>query len=32
MEQLQQLVHLRDAGILSEQEFNAKKAEILARM
>lgn len=30
--QLQQLASLRDAGILSEDEFAAKKAEILARM
>ncbi|MEU6666849.1 SHOCT domain-containing protein [Streptomyces sp. NPDC046727] len=32
VEQLQQLAQLRDAGILSEEEFTAKKAEILARM
>lgn len=30
--QLQQLAGLRDAGILTEAEFSAKKAEILARM
>ena len=30
--QLKQLADLRDAGILTEDEFNAKKAEILARM
>ncbi|QZY53403.1 SHOCT domain-containing protein [Leucobacter tenebrionis] len=30
--QLQQLAGLRDAGILSEAEFEAKKTEILARM
>ncbi|WP_307218441.1 SHOCT domain-containing protein [Microbacterium sp. SORGH_AS_0888] len=30
--QLQQLATLRDAGILTEDEFAAKKAEILARM
>ncbi|MBH5335567.1 SHOCT domain-containing protein [Streptomyces pactum] len=30
--QLQQLAELRNAGILSEEEFTAKKAEILARM
>ncbi|WP_374460767.1 SHOCT domain-containing protein [Microbacterium sp.] len=30
--QLQQLASLRDAGILTEEEFAAKKAEILARM
>jgi hypothetical protein len=29
---LQQLANLRDAGILTEQEFQAKKAEILRRM
>ncbi|MFF7969747.1 SHOCT domain-containing protein [Streptomyces sp. NPDC007905] len=32
VEQLQQLAQLREAGILSEEEFTAKKAEILARM
>ncbi|MFE0512937.1 SHOCT domain-containing protein [Streptomyces sp. NPDC058964] len=32
VEQLQQLAQLRDAGILSEDEFAAKKTEILARM
>ncbi|MFJ6931098.1 SHOCT domain-containing protein [Streptomyces nigra] len=32
MEQLRQLAELRDAGILSEEEFTSKKAEILARM
>ncbi len=30
--QLQQLASLRDSGILSDEEFAAKKAEILARM
>lgn len=30
--QLQQLAALRDAGILTEEEFAAKKAEILARL
>jgi hypothetical protein len=30
--QLQQLASLRDAGILTEEEFAAKKAEILARL
>lgn len=30
--QLKQLAELRDAGIVSDQEFAAKKAEILARM
>lgn len=29
--QLQQLASLRDAGILTEEEFTAKKAELLAR-
>ncbi|XHM63343.1 SHOCT domain-containing protein [Streptomyces nigra] len=32
MEQLRQLAELRDAGILAEEEFTSKKAEILARM
>ncbi|MFE0356355.1 MULTISPECIES: SHOCT domain-containing protein [Streptomyces] len=32
MEQLRQLAELRDVGILSEEEFTSKKAEILARM
>ncbi|MEV7785103.1 SHOCT domain-containing protein [Streptomyces sp. NPDC088106] len=32
VEQLRQLAELRDAGILSEEEFTTKKAEILARM
>lgn len=31
-ELLVQLANLRDAGILTEQEFQAKKAEILSRM
>lgn len=30
--QLQQLAGLRDAGVLTDAEFDAKKAEILARM
>jgi hypothetical protein len=30
--QLRQLAELRDAGIVTEEEFAAKKAEILARM
>ncbi|MDF2578478.1 MAG: hypothetical protein K0S49_57 [Microbacterium sp.] len=30
--QLQQLAALRDAGVLTEEEFAAKKAEILARL
>jgi hypothetical protein len=29
---LQQLAQLRDAGIASEEEYRAKKAELLARM
>ncbi|MCX5037305.1 SHOCT domain-containing protein [Streptomyces coelicoflavus] len=32
VEQLRQLAELRDAGILTEEEFTTKKAEILARM
>jgi len=32
LEQLKKLGELRDAGILSEDEFNAKKADILSRM
>ncbi|MET9353677.1 SHOCT domain-containing protein [Streptomyces sp. NPDC006617] len=32
VEQLRQLAELRDAGILSEEEFVTKKTEILARM
>ena len=32
LEQLQQLAKLRDAGVLTEQEFASKKAEILARI
>lgn len=32
MEQLKKLGDLRDAGILSEEEFSAKKAELLARL
>lgn len=30
--QLQQLGQLRDSGIITEEEFNAKKAELLGRM
>lgn len=30
--QLQQLAALRDAGVLTEEEFAAKKADILARI
>lgn len=32
LDQLRKLGDLRDAGILTEEEFNAKKAELLARM
>lgn len=32
MEQLKKLAELKDAGILTEEEFNAKKAELLARI
>lgn len=32
IEQLRQLGELRDAGILTEDEFNSKKAEILSRL
>jgi hypothetical protein len=32
MEQLRQLGQLRDAGILTEEEFTSKKAEILLRL
>ena len=31
-EQLRKLAELRDAGILSEEEFSAKKAELLGRL
>ena len=31
-EQLHKLGSLRDAGVLSDAEFEAKKAELLARM
>jgi TPP-dependent pyruvate/acetoin dehydrogenase alpha subunit len=30
--QLEKLSKLKDAGILSEDEFNAKKAELLAKI
>jgi hypothetical protein len=30
-EQLQKLAELRDEGVLSDEEFEAKKAELLAR-
>ena len=32
IDQLQKLGQLRDAGILTEEEFQAKKSEILSRM
>ena len=32
MDQIRQLVELRDAGVLSEQEFEDKKRELLSRM
>jgi hypothetical protein len=32
MEQLRKLAELKDAGILTEEEFTAKKAEILSRL
>ncbi len=32
IEQLRKLGELRDAGVLSEEEFAAKKADILSRM
>ena len=32
MEQITKLAGMRDAGILTDEEFNAKKAELLARM
>lgn len=32
VEQLRQLAEQRDAGILSEEKFTSKKAEILARI
>lgn len=32
MEQLQQLAGLRDAGVLSEEEFQAKKTELLGKL
>lgn len=31
-DQLRQLGELRDAGVLTQEEFDAKKAELLARM
>ena len=32
MEQLRKLGQLRDAGIVTQEEFDAKKADILARI
>jgi hypothetical protein len=32
MDQLKKLAELRDAGIVSNEEFEAKKAELLGRM
>jgi Short C-terminal domain len=32
VEQIQQLASLRDQGILSQEEFDAKKSELLSRM
>ncbi|CED90296.1 SHOCT domain-containing protein [Actinomyces succiniciruminis] len=32
MAQIQQLASLRDAGVLTEEEFTAKKAELLSRL
>jgi Short C-terminal domain len=32
MTQLKQLGELRDAGVLTEQEFDAKKTELLTRL
>ena len=32
MEQLKKLAELKDAGVLTPEEFDAKKAELLARM
>jgi hypothetical protein len=32
LEQLQQLGHLRDSGVLTTEEFDAKKAELLKRL
>lgn len=31
-DQLQRLAELRDAGVLTEEEFTAKKTEILGRL
>jgi hypothetical protein len=32
VDQLKKLAELRDAGIVSEEEFEAKKTELLGRM
>jgi len=32
IEQLKQLAQLRDAGVVTEEEFQAKKTEILSRL
>ena len=32
LEQIQKLASLKDAGILSEEEFNKKKAELLEKL
>ena len=32
IEQIQQLAGLRDQGLLSQEEFDAKKSELLSRM
>jgi hypothetical protein len=32
IDQLKRLAELRDAGVLSDEEFETKKAELLARM
>ncbi len=32
LEQLEKLQKLKDAGILSEEEFNAKKADLLSKL
>jgi hypothetical protein len=32
LDQIKQLAELRDAGVLSEAEFEAKKAELLRRI
>ena len=32
LEQIKQLAELRDAGVISDEEFEAKKAELMARL